>query len=179
MGQKLGKCYPPQFEIIPLLLVVLTFYITLSNYSVLPDTIPIDFNSEGVADDWANKNMIFLFPGLAAFSYIFFTFINIWFAVTKHPKALMNLPAKRKANLSDSQTEELRVVLNRYLFILKVLVDGLSVYILYSVIEVALGRANNLGVPFTLLIAATILVTVGLMVWKSFRITRVPNSTQK
>ena len=63
-------------------------------------------------------------------------------------------------------------MLNRYLFILKVLVEGLSVYLLYRVIEVVLGRANNLGVPFTLLIAAAIPAIAGLVVWKSFRITR-------
>jgi len=59
MWQKLSKCYPPTLEFIPLLLVVLALYIAFSNYSALPEQIPIDFNSQGIAEDWANKNMIF------------------------------------------------------------------------------------------------------------------------
>ena len=118
MWQQLSKCYPPILELIPLFLLVLTLYIALSNYSALPERIPIDFNSQGIAEDWANKSMIFLYPGLGGFIYLFFTAINIWFAVTKNPKSLINLPRKWKDFLSDSQTEELRVTLNRSLFIL-------------------------------------------------------------
>lgn len=177
MWQKLSKCYPPQLELIPLLLVVLTFYVALSNYSALPDTIPIHFNIQGIPDDWVSKNTIFLFPGLTAFIYILFTFLNIWFAIVKDPKSLISLPAKRKAALNDAQSEKLRGVLNRYLFIMKVLAEGLTAYILYIAIEIALERASNLGAPFALLILA-VLAIAGLMVWSSFQITREPSSMQ-
>ncbi|MFC2073105.1 DUF1648 domain-containing protein [Chloroflexota bacterium] len=171
MWQKLNKCYPPQFELIPLLLLVLTFYVALSNYLALPDTIPIDFNIRGIPDEWVNKNLIFLYPGLSTFIYLLFTSINIWFAVTKDPKSLINLPTKWKASLSDLQTEKLRVVLNRCLFIMKVLVQSLSTYLLYISIEIALGRASNLGTLFALLILAIFTIT-GLMVWRSLQIVR-------
>ncbi|KPK22973.1 MAG: hypothetical protein AMJ70_04605 [Dehalococcoidia bacterium SG8_51_3] len=102
MWQKLNKCYPPTLELIPILLLVLAIYIAFSNYSALPDRIPIDFNSQGIAEDWANKNMIFLYPGLCVFIYLLFTALNIWFAVTKNPKSLINMPKKWKDSLSDS-----------------------------------------------------------------------------
>ena len=139
MWQKLNRCYPPTLELIPILLLVFTIYITFINYSALPERIPIDFNSQGIAEDWANKNMMFLYPGLGVFIYLLFTTLNIWFAVTKNPKSLINMPKKWKDSLSDSQTEELRVILNRYLFILKVVIQVLMLYLLYASIEVALG----------------------------------------
>ena len=178
MWQKLSKCYPPQLELIPLLLLALTFYVASSNYLALPDTIPIDFDIRGIPDQWVNKNLILLYPGLSTFIYLLFTSINIWFAVTKDPKSLINLPKKWKASLSDPQTERMRVVLNRSLFIMKVLIEGLSTYLLYISIEIALGRASNLGIPFTILVLAIFTIT-GLMVWRSLWIVRAtvpPNS---
>ncbi|MFC1964400.1 DUF1648 domain-containing protein [Chloroflexota bacterium] len=174
MWQKLRKCYPPTLELVPLLLLILAIYIAFSNYSTLPERIPIDFNSQGTAEDWANKNMIFLYPGLGIFVYLLFTTLNIWFAVTKNPKSLINMPQKWKDSLSDPQTEELRVILNRYLFVLKVVIQGLMLYLLYASIEVALEKTNNIGGPVFTLIILAILVVVSLMVWKLVRIARTP-----
>ena len=174
MWQKLGKCYPPTLELIPIVLVVLAIYMAFINYSALPERIPIDFNSRGIAEDWANKNMIFLYPGLGAFIYLLFTALNIWFAVTNNPKSLINMPQKWKDFLSDSQTEELRVILNRYLFILKILIVGLVLYLLYASIEVALEKTSNISGTVITLITLAILVVVSLMVWKIVRMTRKP-----
>ena len=174
MWQKLSKCYPPTFELLPLLLLVVILYITLSNYSSLPERIPIDYNSQGIPEDWASKNMLFLYPGLSAFIYILLTTIHIWLAVTSNPKLPINLPQKWKESLSDSQAEKLRVILNRYLFLLKVLLQSLMLYLLYVSVEIALEKISNIGVaPFTILILA-ILVVVGLMVWRAFKIARMP-----
>jgi len=174
MWQKLNRCYPPTLELIPILLLVFTIYITFINYSALPERIPIDFNSQGIAEDWANKNMIFLYPGLSVFIYLLFTALNIWFAVTKNPKSLINMPRKWKNSLSDSQTEELRVILNRYLFVLKVVIQGLMLYLLYASIEVALEKTSSIGGTVFSLITLAILVVVSLMVWKLVRIAGRP-----
>ncbi len=174
MWQKLSRCYPPILELVPIFLLVLAIVIAFSNYSALPERIPIDFNSQGIAEDWANKNMIFLYPGLGVFIYVLFTTLNVWFAVTKNPKSLINMPKKWKDSLSDSQTEELRVILNRYLFILKVVIQVLMLYLLYASIEVALERMSHIGGTVFTLITLAILVVVSLMVWKLVRITKMP-----
>ncbi len=174
MWQKLSKCYPPTLELIPISLLVIAIYIAFSNYSALPESIPIDFNSQGIAEDWANKNMIFLYPGLGVFIYLLFTSINIWFAITKNPKSLINLPKKWKDSLNDSQTEELRLTLNRYLFTLKVVILGLMLYLLYASIEVALEKASNIGGTVFTIITLAILVVVGLMLWRTLKIVRTP-----
>ncbi|MFC1911773.1 DUF1648 domain-containing protein [Chloroflexota bacterium] len=176
MWQKLGKCYPPTLEFIPIVLLVLAIYMALINYSALPERIPIDFNSQGIAKDWANKTMIFLYPGLGVFIYLLFTALNIWFAVTNNPKSLINMPRKWKDSLNDSQTEELRVILNRYLFVLKVVIQGLMLYLLYASIEVALERMSHIGGPVLTLITLAILVVVSLMVWKLVRIAGKPKT---
>lgn len=174
MWQKLSKCYPPHLELIPLLLLVLALYLVLSNHAALPDTIPTHFNAQGIADDWGNKSTLFFLLGLNAFIYILFTTLNILFAIVKDPRTLISLPAKWKAAISDTQIETLRVTLNRYLFLLKIIMQGLFIYILYITIEIAGERADSLGSPFFFFILA-ILAVAGLMVWRTLRITKTPN----
>lgn len=173
MWQKLSKCYPPHFELISLVLLVFTIYITLSNYAALPDTIPTHFDAQGLADGWGSKSTLFITLGLNAFIYILFTTLNIWFAVVKDPRPLISLPEKRKAALGDTQVEALRVTLNRYLFLLKILMQGLFAYILYITIEIAWERADRLGALFFFFVLA-ILAVAGLMLWKALQITRTP-----
>lgn len=173
MWQKLSKCYPPYLELIPLFLLVFTLYLALSNYTTLPDTIPTHFNAEGIADDWGSKTTIFFILGLNALIYVIFTVLNIWFAVAKDPRALINLPSRWKAALDDTKLEKLRVTLNRYLFLLKIVMQGLFTYILHIMIEIAWERADSLGALFFLFTLA-ILAVAGLMVWKAFQIARPP-----
>ena len=40
------------------------FYLVISNYAGLPETIPIHFNAKGVADGFGKKGMIWLLPSL-------------------------------------------------------------------------------------------------------------------
>jgi len=172
MWQKLSKCYPPTLELIPILLLVIAIYIAFSNYSALPERIPIDFNSQGVPDGWANKNWVFLYPGLSAFVYLLLTTLNVLLATTKNPMSLINLPKQWKASLNAPQIEELRVILNRYLFMLKMVIQGLLIYLLYISIQIAFARASNLGVPFFILILAILTIAI-LMLWSSYRITKM------
>ena len=171
MWQKLSRCYPPHLELIPLVLLALTIYLVLSNYATRPDTIPTHFNEQGIADDWGSKGTIFFLMGLNVLIYVLFTALNIWFAVVRDPRSLINLPAKWKATLSSIQVEKLRRTLNRYLFLLKIIIQGLTAYIIYITIEMARERADSLGTLFFLFILA-ILAVVGLMVWKAFQATR-------
>ncbi|MFH1383233.1 MAG: DUF1648 domain-containing protein [Chloroflexota bacterium] len=173
MWQKLSKSYPIQLEPIPLFLLFLTLYLTTSGYHSLPDQIPTHFGPQGFPDAWGNKSEILIYPILCSVLYLGLTVLNILFAIVKDPRKLINLPEKRKAALNDVQVEALRIFLNRSLFALKVLLGGMLTYSLYVTMEVAMGRATSLGIPFTLFITA-IIVLVGYMVWGSFRLTGTP-----
>lgn len=177
MWQKLNRSYPLQFELVPLLLLLLTVYLALSSYPSLPDRVPTHFNLEGVPDGWGSKSEILVVPILSAVFYVVFTVIAVLMATTKDPRKLINLPAGMKRAMSSAQAENLRVMLNRSLFALKVLILGLLAYSVYITVEVALGRANGLGVPWFFLIAG-ILAVAGYMVWQSFRIALAPGRGQ-
>ena len=126
MWQKLRKSYPPQLELIALLVLVFTVYWVIANYDFLSETIPTHFNFHGIPDKWGSKNEILVFPIMGAFLYIVLTTLNIILAVAKDLRKYINLPPKRKAVLSDVKVEELRIFLNRSLFALKVVTRDLS-----------------------------------------------------
>jgi uncharacterized membrane protein len=168
LWQRLGRCYPPQLELIPLLLLGLMIYLVLSNYSMLPDTIPTHFNIWGVADDWGSKNTILLFPAVAFPIHILLSLLAGWMSVVKDPKSLINLPDQTKAAITEARAEELRVFIVRCLFLMKTLTVGLMTYSVYATSEVARGEAKSLGAAFyIIIILAAILVCTALMVWRS------------
>ncbi|HEX9976961.1 MAG TPA: DUF1648 domain-containing protein [Dehalococcoidales bacterium] len=175
MWPKFSKSYPIHLELIPLFLLVITFYMAWANYASLPDTIPTHFNAQGLPDEWAGKQSFYSFPGFSAFMYLALTSFNIWLALVKNPRRYINLPKKRLENLTDAQAEKLLIFLNRCLFVMKTFILGLSVYLVYATIEVAHGRATGLGFPFYLILAS-IIVLVIFMVWQSLRRTAGPTA---
>ena len=177
MWAKLNRCYLVQLELVPLGLLLLACYLVFTAYPLLPANIPTHFNIAGVSDDWGDKSEIFIYPGLSALFYLMFTGINIWLAIANDPRQLINLPRARKATLTNAQVEQLRVFLNRALFLLKTLMQGLNTYSAYITIEVALGRASTLGAPWFLFLLG-ILAVAGHMVWQSFSLTRPRRQVQ-
>ncbi len=173
MWQKLRKSYPLQLELIALFLLVFTVYWVIANYASLPETIPTHFDFQGLPDKWGSKNEILVLPIMGALLYIVLTALNIILAVAKDPRKYINLPQKRKAMLSDANVEELRIFLNRSLFALKVVTQGLVAYLLFMSIEVAQGKAGDLG-QWWLMFLLAILMTIGYMLWKSYRLTAGP-----
>ncbi|MDP6142466.1 MAG: DUF1648 domain-containing protein [Dehalococcoidales bacterium] len=173
MWQKLRKSYPPQLELIALLVLVFTVYWVIANYDFLSETIPTHFNFHGIPDKWGSKNEILVFPIMGAFLYIVLTTLNIILAVAKDLRKYINLPPKRKAVLSDAKVEELRIFLNRSLFTLKVVTQGLVAYLLFMSIEVAQGKASDLG-QWWLMFLLAILMIIGYLLWKSYRLTAGP-----
>jgi uncharacterized membrane protein len=175
MWQKFSKSYPLYLELIPLFLLLITFYLAWANYASLPDTIPTHFNAQGLPDEWGSRQSIFAFPAFGAFMYLLLTAFNIWLALVKNPKRYINLPKKRLENLTDAQAEKLLIFLNRCLFVMKLFLQGLALYLVYVTIEVAHGRVAGLGFPFYLILAAIIGVVI-FMVWQSLRRTAVPTA---
>ena len=171
MWQRLRRSYPPQFELIPLFLLFLTVYQAWSQYAGLPARIPSHFNLQGVPDSWGGQSEVLVYPILGAVWYVILTIINFVLASARDPRRFINLPSKWKAALTDAQADELRVFLNRCLFVLKTLLEGVAAYGLYMAIQVAFGRGAGLGPFFNLLVAA-LLAVVAIMLWRTFAIVR-------
>jgi uncharacterized membrane protein len=166
MWQKLSKYYPPYLELVSFSLLVFTLYLASSNYTTLPDIIPTHFNTQGIADNYGSKTTIFFILSFMLLSMFFSLFSTSGVSIiAKNPRALINLPAKRKTALSDKQVEALRATLNRYPILLKIVIQGLFTYILYITIEIAWGCCF-------FLFSLAVLAVTGLMVWKAFQTTK-------
>jgi uncharacterized membrane protein len=176
MWQKLSRCYPSQLELVSLFLLILAFYVALSNYPLLPDTIPTHFDAQGNPDDWSNKRAIFSLPIVSAVISILLTAFNVLLAIVDNPKRFINLPKRRKEALTRAQAETLRIFVNRCLYVLKILMLCLFTYLTWQTVEIALGKASTLGIPFWLFIGA-LLVFAGYMVWKSLRLNKMPSNS--
>lgn len=157
MLQKLSKSYPPQFELLPLGLLFLNVYLTLTSYPSLPEKVPTHFNFVGLPDAWGGRDSILFTLIVGAATYAVFTVINILMAVSRDPRRFINLPNVKKAALNAAQIEELRHSVNRSLLAMKLSMQGMFLYISYITIEIALKRADRLGIPFFLTLGAILL----------------------
>jgi uncharacterized membrane protein len=169
MLRKLGRIYPPVFELLPLFFLFLSFYVVISNYNALPETIPTHFNFRGMPDGWGGKGGIWIFPGMGIGLYILITGVSLALAAVGDPKKMINLPSDIKARIGEAQAEELRTFLVRALLAIKIVVLGMEAYLVNASINVALGQADGIGMwPF--LFVAVILLVVGYMVVRSLRL---------
>ena len=63
-------------EVLGWVSVVGIWALTLTNYSILPEIIPIHFNGAGKADGFGNKTHIFVLPIISSLLFIGFTILN-------------------------------------------------------------------------------------------------------
>lgn len=171
MWERWKRCYPLQLELFSLALVFLSFYIAFSNYSSLPDQIPIHFNGSGNPDDYSGKAWIFSFPIASVAIFLLFTGLNILFVVSKDPRRYINLPSGKMATevLTEEQGEAIRVFTNRCLFAMKLILLGMFVYLVWQTVEVTFGRSSSMGLWLWFFVGA-ILILSGYMIWKLFRL---------
>lgn len=168
--RKIAKIYPLQIEILPLVLIVLTFYLTFTNYPVLPDQIPTHFDIGGIPDEWGSKSEILVYPITGFLVYVIISVISIFLSVTQNPKSLINLPGSIKDKITPEQAERLRVILVRCLLILKILILCQNLYLLSGSIETALGKVKGIGDTGVFVFTAGIFIIVAYMVFKNFKI---------
>lgn len=169
------KCYPLKLELIPIALVFFSFYIALSNYSALPDSIPIHFDAMGNPDSSGRKGWVILVPIISAANFLGLTLINFLFAIVEDPRHFINLPRGRSAMdiLTREQGEAVRVSINHSIFALKIVTLSLEAYLAWQMVEIGLGRSSSMG-PWLWFFAGAILIICIYMVWKSIRLTRTP-----
>ena len=74
-------------EVLGWVSVVGIWALTLTNYSILPEIIPIHFNGAGKADGFGNKTHIFVLPIISTLLFIGLTILN------KHPH-IFNYPSQ-------------------------------------------------------------------------------------
>lgn len=140
-------------EIIGWCVLVAVWYLTISHYSTLPDTIPIHFNAAGKADGFGGKISILLLPGISTILFIGLTALN------RRPQ-VFNYPTEITVdNAAPQYTNAMRLI--RYLKTIIVIIFGL---IDYKTIQNANGKADGLGAWFLPLTLVAIFLPILLYV---------------
>ena len=164
MWQKLNRLYPPQLELLSLVLLFFAFYMAVTAYPTLPDTIPTHFGAGGKPDDWGGKGGIFLSPGVGLGVFLLMTGITVAFALVKDPRSLINLPVDKKAVITVERAEAVRRLMSRSLFVLKAVILGMCLYLTNATIRLAEGKSDTLGVEFWFFISGIFVVVVYMLV---------------
>ena len=132
--------------------------LTLTNYSILPEIIPIHFNGVGKADGFGNKTHIFVLPIISTLLFIGLTTLN------KHPH-IFNYPSQiTKENAVHQYTNATRMM--RVLKLVIVLLFGL---IVFKTIQNVNGHAGGLGTWFLPLTMGMIFIPILYFLIKSLK----------
>jgi len=146
------------FEIVGWILIFAVWGLTITNYTSLPDTIPIHFNGSGQADGFGGKMNIFTLPLIASILFFGLTILN------KFPH-IFNYPSIITADNALSQyTNATRLI--RYLKLIVVVIFGL---ITYMTIQNANEHTDGLGVWFLPLTLGLIFIPLTYFVIKSIK----------
>lgn len=145
-------------EIFGWLLVIAVWALTITNYAILPDTIPTHYNAAGQANGIGGKATILTLPLLATVLFVGLTFLN------KFPHIFNYTTKITQDNALRQYTNATR--LTRYLKLVIVVIFG---FIAYKTIQNAKGEADGLGVWFLPLTMGLIFIPLIYFVIKSFK----------
>jgi len=146
------------FEIIGWLLIVFIWFLTLSNYSNLPETIPIHYNGAGQADGFGRKAIILTLPLIATILFIGLTVLNKFPHIFNYPTNITH------DNALIQYTNATKLI--RYLKFIIVFIFGL---IVFKTIQNANEEAVGLGTWFLPMILGLIFIPLTNFVIKSYK----------
>ena len=141
--------------------ILAIWVLTISNYSNLPDTIPIHYNGAGQADGFGGKGNILTLPLIATVLFIGLTILNKFPHVFNYPT---NITAD---NALRQYTNATRMI--RYLKLIIVVIFGL---IAFKTIQNANGQADGLGIWFLPMTLGLIFIPLIYFLVKSFKATK-------
>ena len=127
---------------VALIVLMLGWWVAISSYPRLPDSIPVHFGVTGDADRWGGRWMIFLTPAIATT-----IFAVDWFIFTR---------------LSGTSRMPATMLLPLHLLLLELTL--LFTYITWRMTEVAFGRAKGLGLWFLPVVLLAVFSTSAWMI---------------
>lgn len=144
-------------EVISSVLLIAIWILTITNYQNLPETIPIHFDNNGVADGFGNKSMIFHLPIVATVIFIGLTILN------KFPHSFNYLQQITIENAFKQYRNATRMMR-----VLKLIIMSVFGLISYQVIKHAVGEIDGLGIWFLPFVLISIFVpTIYFMIKSS------------
>ena|ERR1035437_5408592 len=146
------------FELVGWLFIVAVWWLTIKNYSNLPDTIPTHYNGDGQADGFGGKTTIFTMPLAATILFIGLTILN------KFPN-IFNYPTNiTQGNAFRQYTNATRLI--RYFKLILVFIFG---FITFKTIQNAKGEVDGLGVWFLPITMGLIFIPLIYFIVKSLK----------
>ena len=149
------------FEILGWTSILAIWVLTITNYTNLPDTIPIHYNGAGQADGFGGKGNILTLPLIATILFIGLTILNKFPHVFNYPT---NITAD---NALRQYTNATRLI--RYLKFIIVVIFGL---IALQTIRNVNGQTSGLGAWFLPLTLGLIFFPMTYFMIKSFKTTK-------
>lgn len=145
------------FDVITLIVFTAGIVHLIAVWGQLPDQVPAHYNAAGEVNRWGSKWELILLPIIAAILAIFMTFLE------KHPEwhNYMNLIENNIEFQYKNSILLLNVIKNECV-LLFVLVD-------YNIVQVALGRAESIGILFMPITLAVIFGSIIFFVVRSIR----------
>lgn len=148
-------------EILGWICIFAIWVLTFTNYTNLPDTIPIHYNGAGQADGFGGKGNILTLPLIATVLFIGLTILNKFPHVFNYPIDITPDNAFRQYKNATR--------LIRYLKFIIVVIFGL---IALQTIRNVNGQTNGLGVWFLPLALVLIFIPLTYFLIKSFKTTK-------
>lgn len=164
MWGKIKKFYSPWIDVCSFLFLSITVLYSVFYYGKLPDEIPTHFNFAGEPDAWSGKGTIigfiilYIFILLQSFGLNYFLFIN-----QEDPKEslhFINLPFVKKEELTETQLYGMVKYTARMLAVMNWCVSILFAFILFGMIQTALGNQNGLCTGITMIIVLLVVVSI-------------------
>jgi uncharacterized membrane protein len=140
-----------QFKLVNTVLIIAMVVYAITNFASLPAEIPMHFNAKGEADDWGNKAVVFVMPGICIFLYFMMNIIGTLKPSTYNfPVALTKENAKRQVELARKMMQGLNISIFAMFF-----------YILWRMVAIAKGATGGLGTGFMVFFIALIFGILG------------------
>lgn len=131
-------------EVVGLLSITAMIIYSFIAYAYAPETIPVHFGADGVANSWAEKRTIFLMP---AFSVILYIIIS---AVAFYPSS-WNMPVE----ITENNSEKVYSAVKTMVLAMKFLIICIFFYIMYI-----MAQAKNLPISFLFVSLSVFAVTI-------------------
>ncbi|MDN4606733.1 DUF1648 domain-containing protein [Sporosarcina highlanderae] len=145
------------FDFLTIIIFLAGMIYIISVWDQLPDQVPAHYNAAGEVDRWGSKWELVLLPAIAVLMAIFLTFLE------KHPEwhNYMNL---NESNI-EFQYRNSMIFLN----VIKNQCVLLFVFLSFNISQVALGKAESLGILFLPIFLVIMFGTMAFFIIRSIK----------
>ena len=147
------------FEIVAITGVIASLINPIFAWSFLPNRIPAHYNIYGEIDRWGFKSEIFSLVPIIIMMYLFLTILNHYPHRFNYLFDITEQNAKAQYHLARLMVQALKTE-----------VIWIFVYIERISIKDAMGKGMGLGIAFPTISLLLVFGTIGIYIWRAFRV---------